>query len=208
MSLKSADLSRFIDTDTFPMADFLSGLSHVRWRPAIFYGDFHSRAVRKYPDADASRIRNHLDEGKPITEWHVTLTTTAHSFPWANTDTHPWQHTKEAAAFGSVMNWFKDIDVFQFIGRVTVFISQSPREQPHIDWETGSASVNYRTDPVEFVWLGLGGKTMEVNGVGIGKVCWFDNRELHRSISNKDLSWSIRADGKFNDRIRRELFGS
>ena len=204
----SANLAQFVDLSTFPMHDFLHGLSHVRWRPAIFYGDFHHGTVKKYVDPDASRIRNHLDAGKPVNEWHVTLTSTSRKTPWANTDTHEWQPTKDSEQFGRTLDWLRAQQALQFLGRVTIFISQSPREEPHIDWQTGSAEVDHRTDPVEFVWIGLGHKEMEVNGQNIGNVCWFDNRELHRSISTKDLSWSIRADGKFTDRIRRELFGS
>ncbi len=204
----SADLSKFVDASSFPERDFLSGLSHARWRPSIFYGDFHKNLPRKYPDADASRIRNHLDTGRPIHEWHVALTTTNRSAPWANTDTHEWQPTKESELFGITLDWLRAQNVLKFLGRVTVFVSHSPRELPHVDWETGSEAFEKRTDPVEFMWLGLGGKTMESQGDNIGSVCWFDNRYPHRSVSTKELSWSIRADGKFTDRISRELFGS
>lgn len=201
------DLSTLVDSTTFPKRDFMSGLSHARWKPSTFYQDFHHNLPKLYRDPDASRIRNHLDTGKPITEWHVSLTSTVESFSWASTDLYPWAPTNEAESFGGTLAWFQESGLFEFLGRVTVFISQAPREETHVDWETGSVASNYRTKPVEFMWFGLGGKRMEVSGEDAGELCWFDNRVPHRSISSLDLSFSIRADGKFTDRARHAIFG-
>lgn len=203
-SKNTLDLTGLIKTP-FPTADVERGICHSPWKPSTFYGDLHHKRPPRWPNnTHASRLWAHIESQTPITEWNVQLTVSNHPYCWARTDEADiWEKTEASINFGTLFNWISEQDIVNNIGRVVVFITQNANDNVHTDWVTGSSHVNGRTEPVDFLWYSSGGKRMEVEGQRLAQCCWFDNRLQHKSVSDKVWSWSIRADGKFSNRVRK-----
>lgn len=199
--MKPIDLTEYVDLLTFPVEDLLHGICHSPWAAATFYGDMHHN-VKRYSNRNAARLRNHFDTDTPLSNWHINLTDSTEPYHWAYTDSPNWKLLPHAQQFGNVVPWLREQNVLEWLGRVTVFITQGGHEEPHIDWVAGSEHSNARQEPIEFMWLSVGGKQIEFEGSLLPQCCWFDNRLSHRAVSSRSLTWSLRADGKFTDRIK------
>lgn len=101
--------------------------------------------------------------------------------------------------FTSFVNWLKSSNIFEFIGRIVIFLNETGSSVlEHQDYQDGVSKKD------QFIWIcPMGNKKFYVRD-GDNKVyfnsrfCYFDNANIHGSDIIEQSSFSIRVDGKFS----------
>ena len=103
------------------------------------------------------------------------------------------------ANFTSLIDWLKSEDIFEFIGRIVIFLNETGSSvMEHQDYPDGVSKKD------QFIWIcPLGNKKFYVrddtNKVYFNsRFCYFDNANIHGSDTIEQSSFSIRVDGTFS----------
>jgi hypothetical protein len=124
----------------------------------------------------------------------------------ATADGTIWTENKEL--FTDLINWIYTQLPFEEIGRILFFIHEHHCEIPiHRD------GISYQPHKNEFLWINPKGDkkffiynedTSEKNYVNTS-VAFFNDLDYHGGDPVSSMSWSLRVDGKFTDKFRKQL---
>lgn len=180
-------------------------------------GDY-AREQRQDPQSPYRAILDQLSPG-PLTNQFfryvrpelVHLNDCVHlTAPSSYEHKHLADHCPKTAAalhFGFLFEWIDQQRVFEQWGRVVFWLAERGQSSAlHRDYPTDDA-----TEPDEFIWLDLTKTKQFFVSDGVTKspitsrAAWFNNRDWHGSEPATQLTYSLRIDGVFTDRFRKEL---
>lgn len=119
-------------------------------------------------------------------------------------DAEKCQWHPNAQHFPKLVEWIKNNDVFESVGRVEVFMLEAYAPVPlHEDYCNTDPN-----DPKEFIWVNIRGDKPFwcINDMGekvyLERVAWFDDDILHGADPVEWMAYSFRIDGVFTKEFK------
>ena len=212
---------------------FTNDLEHAKIDPRITYPCYKSfdefidvERLRSLNDYIVERINNHirterddyflnlhrLDDEMPyqpgVREIWLSRTKPGTDYDYINLDkTGLWEPTEAAEEFAALMDFIATLP-FRETGRILIIYDNAGKEVPahrdHLETETCNEFIWFRTNLIKPFYV-LNHKTNEKKYVE-SYSAWFDAvNQFHGSEPIDGLSFSIRVDGKFDDRFRAKI---
>lgn len=202
----SYDLTSVIDMTNFPWDEIPLGIAKSVKKASIFYGNNHN-AHGLTPEQKT--WYDSVVNSQPLKGLDILLTSAKswHDAWYKLGINEHWTPTANLQYFPRLQAWLTEIKVFEQIGRQIIFIQLQHASTPkHVDQNLRDAPAEYQR-PSEFIWITHKdhGKKLIVNNSETSHVTWFNSYAEHYTLPDSGLKWSVRIDGMFTDKFKKEL---